>query len=165
MLNQDAIKEHLSEWMINFLERPNPNLGNWSPCPYSRQARISNKIEIVFVDSTNLLSIVNDSKKLLKEKDVVIIAFDHTQLDHTKLTEFVRATNSQLIKDNFILLRDHPDESEYINDVKMNFGYCGLLILQKLSELKEASDNLLSKGYYDTWDKQIYHNMTSWRTS
>ena len=47
MLTQTAIESALLTWMQEFLEQPNPNLGNWAPCPYARAARVNNKIKIV----------------------------------------------------------------------------------------------------------------------
>ena len=32
--------------MKDFVEKPNPKLGNWAPCPYARAARINNQIAI-----------------------------------------------------------------------------------------------------------------------
>jgi hypothetical protein len=64
---------------------------------------------------------------------------------------------------NYVVLEDHPDSPEYVNGVKMNFGYCGLLIIQKLDKLNIAADKLKEQGYYDNWDKFSLNSVVSWR--
>jgi hypothetical protein len=45
----------------------------------------------------------------------------------------------------------------------MNFGECGLLIVQKLDKLNNASDQLKAKGYYSVWNQQDLDSVVSWR--
>ena len=47
-MNKDEIQLKLNQWLVDFVEKPNPLLNNWPPCPYARQARLSNKIHFVF---------------------------------------------------------------------------------------------------------------------
>jgi hypothetical protein len=46
----------------------------------------------------------------------------------------------------------------------MNFGKCGLLIIQKLDKLNNASDQLREKGYYTHWSQKDLDSVVSWRT-
>lgn len=161
IMDQELITQHLHQWMKDFIEQPNEKLNGWAPCPYARQARMNNKIEIIFADPTG--DTIDRAIELLDHKEAVIVAFDHTLITHNDLTKFIRIKNSELNKKNIIVLRDHPGDPEYINDVKMNFDTCGLLVVQQLSELKKASEFLETKGYYDSWDTKIYQAMTAWR--
>jgi hypothetical protein len=45
----------------------------------------------------------------------------------------------------------------------MNFGKCGLLLIQKLSKLNAASEQLKQKGYYDNWPAESLDSVVSWR--
>jgi hypothetical protein len=45
----------------------------------------------------------------------------------------------------------------------MNFGHCGLLVVQKLDKLNTASDQLRDKGYYNHWDQAAIDQVVSWR--
>lgn len=67
------------------------------------------------------------------------------------------------MNENYVILEDHPFSPEYINGVNMNFGACGLLILQKLDKLNKASDQLREKGYYDVWSKGDLDEVVTWR--
>jgi hypothetical protein len=64
---------------------------------------------------------------------------------------------------DYVVLEDHPDSEEFINGVKMNFGECGLMILQRLSKLNKAADQLKDKGYYRTWSKENLDQVVHWR--
>ena len=162
-MNRQDIVEKLNKWMIEFVEVPNLKLGNWPPCPFARQARMTNSIEILFAEYTELHKVIQDSINLLNLKEVVIICFDHTNVDATALQTFVTDYNKFLMMDNVVILEDHPDAVEYINGVKMNFGECGLILVQKLDKLNKASDQLKEKGYYNHWTEQDLDSVVNWR--
>lgn len=162
-MDQQRIVAKLFEWMGTFVEVPNPVLGNWAPCPYARQARISNSIDVVFSDVADLDSTVQQATTTLETKEVVVVCFDHTKINPATLQAWVAETNNQLMPADYVILEDHPDSLELVNKVKMNFGECGLLVIQKLSKLNTASEQLRSKGYYDHWDKQALDEVVNWR--
>ena len=163
ILNQTEITAHLLKWMEEFVETPHPALGNWAPCPYARAARINNKIEICFAETTELLSAVTEKLPLLETQDVVVICFDHTKITTVDLQQWVEATNQQLLPTNYVILEDHPDSMEIVNGVCMNFGHCGLLVVQKLDKLNLAADRLKAKDYYNHWSQQELDSVVSWR--
>lgn len=162
-MNQEFIIKQLNEWMVEFLEKPDPLLGNWPPCPYARQARINNKIDIRFSDVDNLVKDVTSSLSALEEKDVVIICFDHNKIEPKELQYIVKKLNAYLLPNNYVILEDHPYAVEFVNGLLMNFNYCGLLLIQKADKLKEASEQLKSKGYYDVWGQQELDDVVNWR--
>ena len=163
MLNEEQIVQDLTEWMKDFVEKPNPLLNNWAPCPYARQARIADKIEIVFSEPIKLIATVEKNLSLLDDKDVFIVCFDHTAISSDEISELVKTHNKLLMKKDVVVLEDHPDAVETLNGVEMNFGKCGLLLVQKLSKLSTASDQLRDKGYYDNWPKENYLDVVAWR--
>jgi hypothetical protein len=162
-MNQTLIVEQLNQWLQEFVEQPNAALGDWPPCPYARQARINNKITIKFCEVVEFMDVIRESLPALEEKDVVVICFNHNQIDPVSLQEYVAGTNKMLMPANYVILEDHPDSPEFVNGVKMNFGHCGLLILQKLDKLNTAADQLREKGYYDKWDQAALDSVVAWR--
>jgi hypothetical protein len=162
-MNQAKVKEQLNEWLIDFVEKPNPLLNNWAPCPYARQARINNMISVKFCQISELTDVIRESLPVLEHQDVVVICFDHLLIDPVSLQEYVESINKTLVPTNYVILEDHPDSPEYINGIKMNFGHCGLVILQKLNKLNSASDQLKDKGYYRTWSKENLDDVVNWR--
>lgn len=151
--------------MTEFVEIPNPALGSWAPCPYARQARIANKIEIIFWDNiTDTITPIHKSiDSIVMGKEVAVVCFDHTQISPDDLIKFVNDTNKSIMPE-YVILEDHPGIEEYINGVKMNFNYCGLLVIQQLNKLNEAATQLHNKDYYKVWSADNINDIVAWRT-
>jgi len=162
-MNHAEILSKLSKWMTSFVEVPNPKLGDWAPCPYARQARVNNNIAIKFADVVEFDASINESIEILGHKEVVVICFNHSDIDPASLQDYVKKTNETLMPMNYVILEDHPDIVENINGVCMNFGECGLMVLQKLDKLNNASDQLREKGYYEHWSPEDLDSVVSWR--
>lgn len=162
-MDQNKIKSELDRWMVEFVEANNAQLGNWPPCPYAKAARLSGMIDVVFASVPELMSVIRESVDTLATKDVVVVCFDHETISPEHLQEFVAGTNKMLMPIDYVILEDHPDAPEYVNGVKMNFGHCGLLVIQKLSKLNNAADKLKGQGYYDTWSHAALNEVVTWR--
>jgi len=158
-MDEFNVRQKLEQWLINFVEQPNPLLNNWPPCPYARQARLNSRIHIVFDSPLEISNYIT----FLDNNDVVVLCFDHSQFSASQIELFTKHVNSILVLHDYVVLEDHPDSIELINDVKMNFGECGLMILQRLSKLNAAADQLKDKGYYHAWSKQNLDEVVSWR--
>jgi len=154
----------LTVWMSDFLEQPNTALGSFAVCPYARAARVNNRIEFKYCTVSEFMEVLREGMNDLDDKEVVVIAFDHTTIDPVTLQEWVENVNrTALMPLNYVVLEDHPDAPEYVNGVRMNFGHCGLLILQRLDTLNAAADRLREQGYYDSWDQQSLDSVVAWR--
>lgn len=162
-MNKEQIIEDLTTWMTDFVEKPNPLLNDWAPCPFARQARMTDKIEIVFSEPRKLKDTIEKNLPVLESKDVLIVCFEHEGIHYELLKEVVRLQNAKLAKRDYVILEDHPEDPEILNGVKMNFGKCGLLLVQKLSKLNDASEQLRQKGYYDTWPEENLDAVVNWR--
>jgi hypothetical protein len=158
-MDEQAIRQQLEHWLTDFVEQPNPLLNNWPPCPYAKQARLSNKIHIVFNNPLSIAEYVS----LLNDYDVVVLCFDHVKFSSDQIELFSKHINSILLWQDYVVLEDHPDSEEFINGVQMNFGKCGLMILQRLSKLNTATTQLKNKGYYDTWSEENLDQVVNWR--
>ena len=162
-MNHKEIKLKLDQWLVEFVEAANPALNNWPPCPYAKAARLGNMISVVFATPEEFMDVVRESMEKLENKDVVVVCFDHHYIDPVTLQEWVGETNRMLMPADYVILEDHPDAPEYVNGVKMNFGPCGLLVIQRLSKLNTASDKLKAQGYYDSWDQKALDEVVTWR--
>jgi hypothetical protein len=158
-MNETLIRQRLQQWLVDFVEKPNPLLNNWPPCPYARQARLDNKIHIVFDSPLRIADYVSH----LDTNDVVVLCFDHAEFTATQIELFTKHINSILLFKDCVVLEDHPGTEELINGVKMNFGECGLMVLQRLTKLNAAAEQLQKKGYYDTWSKENLDDVVNWR--
>lgn len=159
MINQSTVESALLKWMQDFVEVPHPSLGNWPPCPYARQARLSNNIDIR--QGNNPYS---DCLSLLYydwSKEVVVFWYD--TINPSLFVDDVNRANSVLLPKDIVALEDHPATEEIIAGVKMNFGFCPIIVLQKNSKLNQAADQLREKGYYHSWSESDLDKIVSWR--
>lgn len=159
MLTQDAVTSALLKWMEEFVEKPHPSLGGWPPCPFARQARLSKNIDIrqgrdPYADCTELVDYD-------WSKEVVIFWYD--QIDPESFIDGVNRANSVLLEKDIVALEDHPETEEIIAGIKMNFGLCPIIVLQKNSKLNEAADQLKEKGYYHSWSQTDIDKIVTWR--
>ena len=123
MIDQAQITSQLHSWLETFVEQPNAQLGNWPPCPFARRARINGMIGINFCEVQEFDSAISQAIELLNSKDVVVICFDHNAISVTDLQSWVQNKNAELMPNNYVILEDHPNDVEFVNNVKMNFGH------------------------------------------
>ena len=159
MLTQESVTSALLKWMEEFVEVPHPGLGGWPPCPFARQARLSKNIDIrqgtdPYADCMELLYYDWD-------KEVVVFWYNHIDAD-LFVDDVIRANNTLLAKD-IVALEDHPDTEEIIAGIKMNFGLCPIIVLQKNNKLNQSADQLKEKGYYHTWTQADVDKIVTWR--
>jgi len=160
-MDQKSIEQALTKWMEEFLEKPNPSLGGWAPCPYARAARIKNKIKVIQGDPTGA-----DIIELINTPDWEYEAYVYWYPANIPLKEFSKLNNhlNKNYRDkDVVVLGDHPEFEEVINNVRMNFDQAALQIVQRLSKLNEASEKLEKQGYYNTWPKEAYDDVVTRR--
>jgi hypothetical protein len=159
MLDQSTVELALLKWLEEFVEVPHPSLGGWPPCPFARQARLTKNIDIrvgqdPYADCLSLLYYD-------WSKEVVIFWYD--DIDPQMFVDDVIRANDTLLSKDIVALEDHPDVEEIIAKVKMNFGLCPIIVLQKNSKLNLSADQLREKGYYHTWSQADIDKIVTWR--
>ena len=160
---QNKIKKDIINWLISFVEKPNPLLNNWAPCPYARQARVNKKIAFVDCTFNNLTLRIIENLPQLDTKDVVIFYYDPAESTAEELEAIVEKINRVIMQENYVLLEDHPQRQELVNGVEMNFGKAALVLAQRLNKLNDASVQLRDKGYYRHWDDAALNTVVTWR--
>lgn len=160
-MTQSQVEQLLLDWMRDFVEQPHPLMNDWPVCPYARQARISNNITIL--PGTDPIA---DGMGLINHdwnKEVIVFWYNTSAWAGAEFVERVEELNQELLKHDIVALEDHPDVEEVVSGIKMNFGHCALLIVQRNSKLNQAADQLRSKGYYDTWSQEDLDKIVTWR--
>lgn len=160
-MDQAQVTAKLLTWLEAFVEKPHPSLGGWPPCPFARQARLTGQIDIrEGIDPlTDCLRTEHDPWN----KEVIVFWYDHTKFSADNFLADVEQANRILLKKDIVALEDHPDIEEIVSGIKMNFGYCAIIVLQKNSLLNKAADQLKGKGYYHTWSQEDIDKIVSWR--
>lgn len=151
-MNFDQAKADIVTWVAQFVEQPNPKLGNWPPCPYARRARLENKLDIRpgSVDPyTDCRTVV------MHEYDVIAYVYDPNTVTAPAFNSQVAALNRGfLVPRGLLALADHPDYPEEVLGVTMNQGTWAICFIQDLAKLNAHARMLADRGYYKHWPEE-----------
>jgi hypothetical protein len=158
-MNLEQVKQDILSWSENFLEQPHPALGNWSPCPYARRARLNNQVDIrIGTDPYHDLETLCSTG--LGSSQVVIYAYDPTEWTRDIFAPRLKAANQDfLLAADLIVLEDHPADPEIVNGVIMNQGTYAMAMCQSLSDLDVKARMMSAKGFYHTWPEQYLETL------
>ena len=151
-MNFEQAKKDIMQWIVDFVEKPNPLLNHWAPCPYARQARVNNLIDI----RQGYFNPIDDVKHAdLRQYDVVAYVYDQHRWTASEFNEFVDTANvSYLAQRGLIALADHPGDEELVNGVSMNQGTYAIIFVQDIAKLDSHAKQLASKGFYNGWPEE-----------
>lgn len=151
-MNFEQAKKDITQWIVDFVEKPNPLLNNWAPCPYARQARVNNRVDI----RQGCFNPIDDLKQaVLGDYDVVAYVYGRERWPAEEFNQLVEIVNiAYLTQRGLIALADHPDDVETVKGVVMNQGTYAIVFLQPLNKLNEAAKQLAAKDFYNGWDEE-----------
>ncbi len=160
----EKLKADVATWILDWVSVHNEQLGV-VPCPFAKQALITNKIDFTIAGNTEVLySLLDMVAKVGLKNEVLIIGMNKSTITPIDLSYLIKDVNlSLLIPAGYVALEDHPDDNEIINGVKMNQGAWVLVLLQGTEKLNQASLLLKKQGYYDNWSQESYDDVVSWR--
>jgi hypothetical protein len=164
-MDQQLIQQQLEAWLIDFVEKPNPMLNGWAPCPFARKARVTNRFDIVFATAATLEATIESAAQQLQNLDVIAVCVDPAAITAEDLSHQVQQLNQQLMPQDVLLLEDHPSDVEIVNGLHMNFGACAIVFVQQLSNINQASKQLKQGGYYDCWSQENLDSVVTWRVN
>ena len=154
MLALEKVKADIESWMVNFLEVPHPALGNWSPCPYARSARLKRSYS-VYIGSDPYHDLKLCGQQGMGDREVIIYAYDPAEWSHELLASSIARANTEcLLHQDILALEDHPDDVEMVNGVCMNQGTYALALVQGLSDLNNKARLMANKGLYHAWPEE-----------
>jgi hypothetical protein len=153
----------VTNWITGFVEKPNPLLNGWAPCPYARAARMQNKIRLD-IGLGPWLDLRQISWHGMRDLDVVVLVYDPQEwpLDLFRV-QWQSAQQEFLSAKGLLCLEDHPADPEVVNGVSMNQGTWALLLVQQQIKLEDAASQLAKKGYYDNWPEDYLTSLFAGR--
>lgn len=155
--------EKIKTWIEEFVSTHNETIGH-VPCPFAKQAMLTDKIRYKEVNRDNTVSTLEDLVDNWNDKYEVVVVYARTsEMTPMELAKLVEDFNEEAMKKDIVALEDHPNDFEMLNGVKMNFGSAILILVQRLSKLNNASKMLQKQGYYENWKQENYDDVVSWR--
>lgn len=160
-LDRMEIKEQIIEW-IKFIEKPRGELSGFPVCPFALKTRINNRYTILFVKKEDeLYQIIPLFDGSTKDIMIIYLEYDISVEQCSKLREKLNLMYN--VKD-LAILESHMEDPFIINGVETTFTHGVLLLVQKLSDLNEASEDLMRTNYYSFWSKNQIEEVIEWRT-
>jgi hypothetical protein len=171
---QKEIKKDVRKWSEHFLEIPNKHLGGFPACPFAKKTWQDNKV-IIEVKRKNkwYKTELNAQLKQLDFNVHEILIFCDPYFNYS-LEEFqdtIDAYNKWYNKKDIFFMGFHPlnpaneEEQEFLVTpngetplVESDLMY-SMMLIQKFSQLQEASDRLHRQGYYEKWPKGYYKDV------
>lgn len=159
MFDFTQAKQDIQQWIIDFVEKPNPMLNGWAPCPYARQARLNHQIDIR-LGLHPYFDLKRFQRNGMEQYDVIVLVYDPVKWPLDTFREnWQPAEQEFLIDKGLYVLEDHPGEQEQVLGVTMNQGTYAILFVQNKHKLEEAACQLANKGYYDNWPESYLKDL------
>ena len=172
------IKEDVRLWSKHFLEVPNKHLGGYPACPYARMAWIQDKVQVEV--KTKFLSYKKELNEYIYTldfniKEILIFCDPFYSYSPNKFHEMTEEYNDKYNKNNMYFMSFPPhnpattedqaflvEPEGHVPDVGNNLKY-SMMLVQKFSQLQEASDKLRKQGYYKKWPREYYEDVVESR--
>jgi hypothetical protein len=161
-MNFEQAKQDITDWVIDFVEKPNPLLNGWAPCPYARRARVDNKFDI----RPGAINPISDCAfQLMDTLDVIAYVYAAERFSAEEFNEMIDNLNIwHLQPRGMFALADHPADVETVNGVAMNQGTYAICFLQDLTKLNSHAVMLAEKGFYNNWPEDYLSVLFAGRT-
>jgi hypothetical protein len=156
-------KEFLEKWILESLSKPHAILNDLPICPFAKNAYLENKVKILEV--TDYVSEITSELTVWDDSYEVIVFVCPDDVVASDFTEQVESLNNKFTPHNLVLLEDHVELEEKINDLIFNNGKYNIVLVQRLDKLNQAAEKLHKTAYYANWPKEYYEQVVSWRNN
>jgi hypothetical protein len=155
----------IKNWIKDFVTKPNPVFGNLPPCPFAQKAIVDDKVEFVELNRTadwkTIYQLIWNTD--FDRRDVLCIIADPRQFTAEQTVGMAEELNHRFMPRDVVILEDHPDIAEHVQDVKLNNGHYTLFLAQRLSKLNKFSKMLEAGPYYRNWSKAYLESVKGFR--
>jgi len=161
-------------WSKHFLEVPNLHLGGVPACPFAKKAWLDKKVWVTVKPkySPYKKELNNCLKKLdFSVSEILIFCDPYFSYTPDELHIATEEYNEWYNKKDLFFMSFHPsnpateEEQKFLvspnNDINIggpDYKY-SMMLIQKFSQLQEASDKLHKQGYYKMWPDEYYQDV------
>ena len=174
MYSKKEITDDVRKWSEHFLEVPNKHLGGFPACPFAKKTWSDNKVIIeVKRKYKQYKAELNAHIKQLdfKVHEILIFCDPYFNYSLDEYQEVIDSYNEWYNKKDIFFMGFHPknpaneEEQEFLVTptgempaVESDLAY-SMMLVQKFSQLQEASDKLRKSGYYKLWPRGYYQDV------
>jgi len=163
-------------WSSHYLEIPNIHLGGVPACPFAKKAWHDKKVWVSVKSKGSIYKKeLNDHLKNLNFSVSEILIFCDPYYSYTPddLHIATEEYNYKYNKKDIYFMSFHPqnpatiEEQEFLvsptEELDISISYpehkYSMMLVQKFSQLHQASDKLKKQGYYSQWPKGYYRDV------
>lgn len=159
MHDADLIIKEVTDYIVNYIEKPSPAFGGFPVCPFAKKHRLAGEINFVVLDFSLSESIDPRITKLVEGflaqthyKSLFVIHPDKN-LDQVALTEFCDKLQSVVKPSGLMLFRGHPQDPFKIGDeYTRREPYPGFQLLHEALILETRAK--LKPAYFKNWSAE-----------
>ena len=171
---RQQIIEDVRLWSKHFLEVPNLHLGGVPACPFAKKAWLDKKVWVsVKPKYTPYKKELNNCLKNLdfSVSEILIFCDPYFSYSPDELHIATKEYNEWYNRKDLYFMSFHPsnpateEEQKFLvspnnntNLPNTDYKY-SMMLVQKFSQLQEASDKLHRQGYYKLWPKRYYRDV------
>jgi hypothetical protein len=161
MFDEQTVIEEMLQYMCNTLEQSHSAFGDLPICPFARQTRMNDKVQF-FVYPFDFQDISSDSLLIKKinqfsctpASDVLVVVHPMREaLDLVTFDRYLNQLNEYLHPAQLVAFGGHPQDLFNIEGVLTRQDPYINFVVQSISELKQATQQLLKTRYYDRWSE------------
>lgn len=160
--SEALIIQEMVTYLKQVIEKAHPAFGEMPICPFSRKARLANKIryqvhEFSIADlepDSHLLRLLQAYSQDIESEVLLVI---HPIVEALSLEEthnFVEQLNLAIAPHNLIAFDGHPQDDFNIHGVYTRKAPYIHITVQNRDQVKQASDALMQTAYYHQWSRQ-----------
>jgi len=178
--SKTKIKNDVRKWSEHFLEVRNEHLGGMPACPFAKSTWKLNKVRIELKPKGSwykkTLNTILDCFDWNKH-EILIFCDTYHSYSPEDLGNATKAYNHFYNLRDLYFMSFHPDDPATVDEQEFlvnpggdhddsisypKYSY-SMMLVQKFSQLQEASDKLHRMGYYNKWPKQYYNEVVKSR--
>ena len=168
------IKKDVRKWSEHFLEIPNKHLGGFPACPFAKKTWKDKKVLIkTKIKNKWYKTQLNAylSKINFDRHEILIFCDPYFNYSLEQFQDMIDAYNNWYNKKDIFFMGFHPlnpaneEEQEFLVSpngdtpvIESDLMY-SMMLIQKFSQLQEASDKLHKVGYYKLWPTEYYQDV------
>lgn len=147
------MKTQILDWIKTFVEVPNADFGNLPVCPYAKEARTSNRLNIIEFSNDRPDS---DIEKCIKDidlskHDITLLIFEKDRWSIQDTFKIARKTQTIAENRGLVFVEDHPDWHEVIGNTDITNGEYIVFFAQNHEKTFKFATKLRKTNYYKTW--------------
>jgi len=171
---RQQIIEDVRLWSKHFLEVPNLHLGGVPACPFAKKAWLDKKVWVfVKTKGSTYKKELNSCIKNLNfsVSEILIFCDPYYSYSPNELHYATEEYNDWYNSKDIYFMSFHPsnpankEEQEFLvnpegkpPEVQSDLKY-SMMLVQKFSQLQQASDKLHKQGYYKGWPDEYYRDV------